>query len=86
VFLNGDLVDGNSALEPCVLSALARFGAPTFFTTCNHESYFDTERVFETIAQYGIRILHNEVVEIHGLQLVGLDYVAERGVTLMVSG
>jgi predicted MPP superfamily phosphohydrolase len=75
VLINGDLVDANSALEPDVLSPLARFEAPTFFTTGNHESRVDTERALEIIAGYGVRILHNEVVEIHGLQLVGLDYM-----------
>jgi predicted MPP superfamily phosphohydrolase len=75
VLINGDLVDANRALEPSVLSPLARFDAPTYFTTGNHESYVDTERVLEIIASHGVRILHNEVVETHGFQLVGLDYM-----------
>ncbi|MFC1475812.1 metallophosphoesterase [Candidatus Zixiibacteriota bacterium] len=75
VLINGDLVDANSALEPGVLSALARFDAPTYFTTGNHELSVDTERALEIITSHGVRILHNEVVEIHGLQLVGLDYM-----------
>ncbi len=75
VLINGDLVDGNSALEPGVLSPLGELNAPTYFTTGNHEGYIDTERALEIIASHGIRILHNEVVETHGLQLVGLDYM-----------
>jgi predicted MPP superfamily phosphohydrolase len=75
VLINGDLVDANTALEPGVLSPLARFDAPTFFTTGNHESYVDTERALEIIASHGVRILHNEIVETHGFQLVGLDYM-----------
>ena len=75
VLLNGDLVDSNAALAPGVMSAIARFEAPVFITTGNHEYYVDTNRALEIFAQYGGRILHNEVVETHGLQLVGLDYM-----------
>jgi predicted MPP superfamily phosphohydrolase len=75
VLINGDLVDGNSALEPDVLSPLGELNAPAYFTTGNHENYIDTERALEIIAGYGVRILHNEVIETHGLQLVGLDYM-----------
>jgi predicted MPP superfamily phosphohydrolase len=75
VLINGDLVDGNSALEPGVLSPLGELDAPTYFTTDNHEGYIDTERALEIIRSHGVRILHNEVVETHGLQLVGLDYM-----------
>jgi predicted MPP superfamily phosphohydrolase len=75
VLITGDLVDGNSALEPGVLSPLGELNAPTYFTTGNHESYIDTERALEIIAGHGVRILRNEAVETHGLQLVGLDYM-----------
>lgn len=75
VLLNGDLVDSNAALAPGVMSALARFEAPTYATTGNHEYYVNTEQALETFANHGVRILHNEVVETHGFQLVGLDYM-----------
>jgi uncharacterized protein len=80
VLINGDLVDGNSALEPGVLSPLSQFNAPVFYTTGNHESYVDTKRALSIIENHGVRILHNEVVETHGIQLVGLDYMnADQG-------
>ena len=75
VLINGDLVDGNSALESGVLSPLSELNAPTYFTIGNHESYVDTERALKIIASHGVRILRNEVVEINGIQLVGLDYM-----------
>lgn len=75
VLINGDLVDANSALEEGILDPLADFDAPVYFTTGNHESYIDTRRALEIIASLGVRILHNEVVETHGIQLVGLDYM-----------
>jgi predicted MPP superfamily phosphohydrolase len=35
----------------------------------------DTQRAFELISKCGVRILHNEVVDIHEIYLVGLDYM-----------
>ena len=75
VLINGDLVDSNVALTPGVLSPLARFEAPVYMTTGNHEYYVDTDRALQSVADHGVRILHNEVVETHGFQLVGLDYM-----------
>ncbi len=75
VVITGDLVDGNSALTPGVLTPLADFEAPVYFVTGNHETYIDLERALALIAAEGVRILHNERVATHGLQLVGLDYM-----------
>jgi predicted MPP superfamily phosphohydrolase len=75
VLINGDLVDSNVALRPGVLSPLSDFEAPVFFTGGNHENYVDTQRALELIKKHGVRILHNEVVDIHGFYLVGLDYM-----------
>ena len=75
VLLAGDVVDGNSALEPGVLDGLTHFEAPVYYTTGNHEGYIDFDRALAAIASHNVRILHNEAVETHGLQLVGLDYM-----------
>jgi len=75
VLINGDLVDSNVALHRDVLAPLADFEAPVYFTNGNHEGYVDTERALEIIADHGVRILHNEVVDTHGIYLVGLDYM-----------
>ncbi len=75
VLINGDLVDSNVALLPDVLSPLSDFKAPVYFTGGNHENYVDTQRALELIKKHGVRILHNEVVDTHGIYLVGLDYM-----------
>lgn len=75
VVLNGDLVDSNAALEPGVLEPLSGFDAPVFFVGGNHDGYVDAERALELIEAQGVRVLHNEVVRLNGLQLVGLDYM-----------
>jgi predicted MPP superfamily phosphohydrolase len=68
-------MDSDVALLPGVLSPLGDFDAPTFFVGGNHEKYVDTERALEEISRHGVRILHNEVVDTHGIYLVGLDYM-----------
>ncbi len=75
VLITGDLIDSKAALEPGVLEPLSRLVAPAFFVGGNHEKYVDPQRAFELIAAHGVRVLHNEVALIHGLQLVGLDYM-----------
>lgn len=75
VLVTGDLVDSSAALEPGVLEPLAGLTAPAYFVGGNHEKYVDPERVFALVARNGVRVLHNEAVETHGLRLVGLDYM-----------
>ena len=75
VLITGDLVDSNVALQPDVLRPLSSLSAPTYFVGGNHENYIDLPRALDLIARSGVKILHNEMVEAHGLQLVGLDYM-----------
>jgi uncharacterized protein len=75
VLITGDFIDSAAALEPGVLEPLADLAAPAYFVGGNHEKYVHPQRTFELVARHGVRVLHNEVVETHGLQLVGLDYM-----------
>ena len=75
VLITGDLIDAAPALLPGVLSPLSNFKAPAYFVEGNHENDVDRERALGIIAQQGVRILHNEVIETHGIQLIGLEYM-----------
>ena len=75
VFITGDLVDAKAALLPGVLEPLSDFKAPVYFVEGNHDKYLDSNRVSKIIEQQGVHILRNEVIETHGIQLVGLDYM-----------
>lgn len=75
VLFNGDLIDSNIALRPELFSLLKRLNAETYFTTGNHEHYLNTAKAMELISGAGIKILHSEMVETHGLQLIGLEYM-----------
>ena len=75
VAITGDLVDANVAITAEVLAPLSKLAAPAFFVGGNHENYTNAPLTFQLVAQQGVRVLHNERVESHGLQLVGLDYM-----------
>jgi predicted MPP superfamily phosphohydrolase len=75
VLISGDLIDSEAAFAPGALEPLARFSAPVYYVEGNHETYVDAERAFAVVKQYGVHVLRNQVVETHGLQLVGLDYM-----------
>lgn len=75
VLITGDLLDAEAALTPGVLSPLAALEAPTYFVGGNHEKYVDGQRAAEAVARQGVHVLHNEVIEAMGVQIVGLDYM-----------
>jgi predicted MPP superfamily phosphohydrolase len=75
VLITGDLIDSEAAFLPGELEPLARFSAPVYYVGGNHEKYVDAERTFALVKKYGVNVLRSQVVETHGLQLVGLDYM-----------
>ncbi|MEM8883334.1 MAG: metallophosphoesterase [Planctomycetota bacterium] len=75
VLLNGDLVETNHAVNRDALAALRKIEAPVYFVNGNHELTVDHARALAIIRENGVRVLTNEVVQTHGLQLIGLDYM-----------
>lgn len=75
VLIAGDLVDADVALHPSVFEPLKDLRAPVFYVGGNHEIEIDQSKALQLIADQGVRVLHNEVVNVDGLQLVGLDYM-----------
>ena len=76
VFISGDLFDGTK-VDPQRLVApwkqlSPRFGS--YFVTGNHEEFSDPSKYLEAIEKSGIRVLHNEKVNLDGLQVVGVPF------------
>ena len=76
VFISGDLFDGTK-VNPRQLVApwkqlSPRFGS--YFVTGNHEEFSDPAKYLEAIEGSGIRVLHNEKVNLDGLQVVGVPF------------
>jgi len=75
VVITGDLTETKAALKQGMLSPLSNLNAPVFFVVGNHESYAGLEDVLQIVSEQNVRVLRNEVVETHGIQLIGLDYL-----------
>jgi len=75
IIITGDLTETKASLKNGILEPLADFNAPAFFVEGNHDHYTGIEGVLTIIGKQNIRTLHNEVIETHGVQLIGLDYL-----------
>jgi uncharacterized protein len=76
VFISGDLFDGTKVDAGRLVSPWKqlrpKFGS--YFVTGNHEEFSDPRKYLEAIEGSGIRVLHNEKVNLDGLQVVGVPY------------
>jgi predicted MPP superfamily phosphohydrolase len=76
VFIGGDLYDGEAVDLDKVTEPFSRISAPygIYFITGNHEEFYDNTKYLQAVRRAGIRVLYNEMVEIDGLQIIGVDY------------
>jgi predicted MPP superfamily phosphohydrolase len=75
VLITGDLVDADVAVRVDALAPLAGFSAPVYYVGGNHENEIDTAGVLALLKRFGVHALHNELTLVHGVQLIGLDYM-----------
>lgn len=75
LFIGGDLYDGVKVNETEIIQPLSRINPPlgVFFVTGNHEEFHDPVKYSKAIKSIGIRVLNNEIVDIGGLQIIGVD-------------
>ena len=80
VVITGDLFDGQDGRLDELVAPLNGLHAPlgTYFVTGNHETYLGTDRAYAALEKTPVRILRDEMVNVEGLQLVGISY-PERG-------
>ena len=81
IFITGDLIDGVNGNYDEFIEPLNRLRARhgIFFITGNHEYYVGIEKTLEIIRKTQFRILDNEMVDIDGLEIVGVSYPGIRG-------
>lgn len=79
VMITGDLVDGSAPLHKSMFSAVNSINAPIFFVSGNHETYEGVEKVYELFKDTKIRVLKNEVVQLDGVQVVGINFSTDSG-------
>jgi predicted MPP superfamily phosphohydrolase len=76
VLIAGDMYDGTvanvEALAEPWSSLSASLGA--LYITGNHEEFTKRAQYLRAIAKAGVRVLHNEKIDIDGMQIVGVHY------------
>ena len=76
IFIAGDLYDGTFIDAARAAEPLKELSAPhgVYFVAGNHEQFGDDRQYLEAVAAAGVHVLHNEKVEVDGLQIAGVSY------------
>jgi len=77
LFIGGDIFDGGTSPDILkFIEPLRELSVPLgkYFITGNHEEFESSDKFIAAIKSTGIRILQDEMVEIEGVQLIGVDY------------
>jgi predicted MPP superfamily phosphohydrolase len=80
VFIGGDLYDGEEVDLDRMIEPFSRISSPygIYFITGNHEEFYDNTPYLKAVRRAGIRILYNEMIDLDGLQIIGVDYMDSR--------
>lgn len=77
LFIGGDFFDGQENIDLDRLAQIfSTISAPQgkYFITGNHEEFGDRTKYINALKGAGINFLDNKLVDLNGLQLIGLDY------------
>jgi predicted MPP superfamily phosphohydrolase len=74
IFIAGDMFDGAKLDVERAVGPWAALSAPSgvYFVGGNHDDYGGRGPYFDALRRAGMRVLDNEKVDVHGLQLVGV--------------
>jgi predicted MPP superfamily phosphohydrolase len=78
VVITGDLADGAHPYTGETFRALNDLRAPVYYVTGNHEHYAGLSDVLTALEETKVTRLINGMVEEKGIQVIGVDYWAER--------
>ena len=76
IFIAGDLYDGTAIDAHRAAQPLSELSAPhgVYFVAGNHDQFRDDGQYLQAVSAAGVRVLHNEKIEVDGLQIVGVPY------------
>ena len=73
ILITGDVFDNATATTRELSAQLKAFAAPVVFTSGNHEVYTGYDNVREMLSATAIRWLRNDVAELKGIRIIGVD-------------
>jgi predicted MPP superfamily phosphohydrolase len=76
IFIGGDLFDGEDGDLDKLAEPFGKLSASqgVYFITGNHEEFTASSKYVDAVKRAGIRVLNNEMINLQGLQLIGVDY------------
>jgi predicted MPP superfamily phosphohydrolase len=76
VFIGGDLYDGVAVDLDKTIKPFSEISSPygTYFITGNHEEFSDNTPYLQAVGRAGIHVLHNQKIDLDGLQIIGVGY------------
>lgn len=76
VFITGDFFDGMDGELVSLAQPLNELQAEKgiYFVTGNHETYLGVDKAFTALENTKVKILQNEVVDIQGFKIIGINY------------
>ena len=74
--ITGDIADSGIALTKNMFTPLRNLKMPVYFVYGNHDVYIGLEEVIANLKENNVIILQNEILEVSGLKLVGLNYMS----------
>ena len=76
IFIAGDFYDGTAIDTRGAAEPLAALRAPlgVYFVAGNHEQFRNDSAYLDAIAAAGVRVLRDEMVDVEGLQIVGVPF------------
>lgn len=87
VVITGDLFDGRVQLKQETLDPLRQLTVPVLFVEGNHDGYSGVEEIKKILREAGVRVLENEIVQVRGMQVIGLNHMpADEGAPSMHAG
>lgn len=76
IAITGDLFDGMDGNFDFPLKIINEMNPRNgiFFVTGNHETFLNTKIIFSALEKTKIKVLHDEVLNIDGLNIIGINY------------
>jgi len=76
VVITGDLFDGMDGNLDNICSPFSELKLKNgiFFVTGNHETYLGIERAYAALEKTNVKIMRDEVADLDGLKLIGINY------------